>query len=236
MSVPRSRPGHMTFLNKLGSKHSLKLDLSANLAGMGWGILVQFVCIPFYIKFLGVEGYGLIGFCVMMQTLVQMLDLGITPTINREMARYSIRPELAAEARDLVRTIEIGYAALGGVIALMIILLAPFVASHWIHAVNISGLEVREAVMAMGLLLFLQWLVTFHQAGLIGLHQQVFVNAVKIVAAGLSSGGALLVLWLASATPTSLFLWQAAPDRLILRQNSVSTQSIKRSSRKRPHI
>jgi O-antigen/teichoic acid export membrane protein len=94
-------------------------------------------------------------------------------------------------------------------VGLLIVLLAPFIANHWIHAAGMPLAQVRNAVMAMGLLLFFQWLVTFHQAGLIGLHRQVFVNVVKIVAVSLSSGGALVVLWLVSRSATSLFLWQA---------------------------
>ncbi len=200
----------MNFFNKLRSKSSFKLDLSANLAGMGWYALVQFICIPFYVKFLGVEGYGLVGFYITMQAILQVLDLGITPTINRELARYTVRPELAAEARDLVRTIELSYCLLGALVALLIVGLAPFIASHWIHAAAMSPAHVQQAVMAMGVLLFFQWLVTLHQAALLGLHHQVFANVVKIAAVTISSGGGVLVVWLLSATATSLFLWQSA--------------------------
>ena len=200
----------MSVVAKLKAKGSFKLDLSANLGGMGWTALMQFACIPFYVKFLGVEGYGLVGFYVMMQTVLQVLDLGVTPTVNRELARYSVRPELAGEARDLVRTIETGYWAIGGVIGVMIVALAPLLATHWIQAQGIPAEHIRQAVVAMGVLAIFQWPVTFYQAGLIGLHRQVLMNAVKIGAATLSGGGAILVLWLVSPTARAFFLWQAA--------------------------
>jgi len=41
---------------------SLKFGLLANFAGTGWSAVAQLACIPLYVKFLGIEGYGLIGF------------------------------------------------------------------------------------------------------------------------------------------------------------------------------
>jgi hypothetical protein len=80
----------------------LRHGLLANFAGSGWSALMQLVCVPLYVKFMGVESYGLIGFYLVFQAMTQVLDLGLSPTLNREMARYSVQPEKAAEARDLL--------------------------------------------------------------------------------------------------------------------------------------
>jgi len=85
-----------------------KVELLANFAGTAWSGAMQLLCIPFYIKFMGIEAYGLIGFYLMLQATLQVLDLGLSPTMSREMACYSVQPEKAAEARDLVRTLETG--------------------------------------------------------------------------------------------------------------------------------
>jgi O-antigen/teichoic acid export membrane protein len=69
--------------------------------------------VPLYIKFLGIEAYGLIGFFAMLQASFQILDLGLSQTMNREMARYSALRDKAGEARDLVRTLEVVYWAIG---------------------------------------------------------------------------------------------------------------------------
>ena len=90
-----------------------KSNLFANFAGSGVAALLQLAFIPFYIKFLGIEAYGLIGFYILLQAVLQVLDLGLGPTMNREMARYSVQPDKAGEARDFTRTLEIGYWILG---------------------------------------------------------------------------------------------------------------------------
>jgi len=44
----------------------------ANFAGTGWAALMQIVCIPLYIKFMGIEAYGLIGFYLVLQAMLQV--------------------------------------------------------------------------------------------------------------------------------------------------------------------
>lgn len=183
--------------------------LLANLAGSGWSALMQLVCIPLYIKFMGIEAYGLIGFYLMFQAMLQVLDLGLSPTMNREMARYSVQPQKAAEARDLVHTLEVGYWLIGFVVAAILLGASTWIATHWIKASTLSIHSVRQAVLLMGILTFFQWPVSFYQGGLMGLHQQVLFNILRITVVTLNSIGAVLILWLVSPTIQTFLTWQA---------------------------
>jgi O-antigen/teichoic acid export membrane protein len=191
-----------------------KLSLAANFAGNGWSALMQLVCIPLYIKFMGIEAYGLIGFYIMLQALLQVLDLGVSPTINREMARYSVQPEKMDEARDLVRTLEVGYWVTGLLIGVVIVFASSWLSIHWIRSSSLPGQTVTRALMLMGILSVFQWPVSFYQGGLMGLHRQVLYNIIRIVSVTLSSGGAVLILWLVAPTITALLKWQIAVNAL----------------------
>jgi O-antigen/teichoic acid export membrane protein len=79
------------------------------MAGAGWSAILQFLSVPLVVNLIGVEGYGLVGFFTTLQVSLQMLDLGFSATINRELARYSSRAENSDEARDLLRTMEVVY-------------------------------------------------------------------------------------------------------------------------------
>jgi len=179
----------------------------ANFVGTGWAALVQLACIPLLIKFLGIESFGLIGFYLMVQAMLQVLDLGLSPTMNREMARYSVQPEKAAEARDLVRTLELGYWLIGLVIGTALLLAAPWIANHWIKASAMPVSSVRQALMLMALLTVFQWPVSFYQGGLMGLHRQVLLNTLRIIGVTLSYGGSVLILWLVAPTIQAFLLW-----------------------------
>ena len=170
-------------------------------------MLVQLACVPLYIRFLGIEAYGLVGFYLMLQAMLQVLDLGLSPTMNREMARYSVQPERADETRDLVRTLEVGYWLIGIVVGVTLVAASPWIATHWIKASTIPARSITRALTLMGVLAAFQWPVSFYQGGLMGLHKQVLFNALRIIASTVSNGGAVLVLWLVSPTIQAFFLW-----------------------------
>jgi O-antigen/teichoic acid export membrane protein len=187
-----------------------KSNLFANFAGSGIAALLQLVFIPFYIKFLGMEAYGLIGFYIMLQSVLQVLDLGLGPTMNREMARYSVSQEKTGEARDFTRTLETVYWVLGISAGAVIAGAAPLIAAGWIHAGTLPLPMVVRALTLMGGLASLQLPLSFYQGGLMGLQRQVLLNGVKISMSAMGSGGAVLILWLVSPTITAFLAWQLA--------------------------
>ena len=41
---------------------SIKINIAANLVGKIWAAVIAILLIPQYIKYLGIESYGLVGF------------------------------------------------------------------------------------------------------------------------------------------------------------------------------
>jgi len=187
---------------------SLRANLLANFAGQGWVAILQLIFLPIYVHLLGVEAYGLIGFFLMMQTMLRVLDFGLGHTLNREMARYSIAPEKAGEARDFLRTAEIVYWVIGSGVGAAVWLLAPLIASSMITARDLSSDTVSGAIGVMGLVLALQWPMAAYMGALLGLQEQVALNIIKIVFATASSAGGALLLWLVSGGIELFFWWQ----------------------------
>src|ERR1019366_6555691 len=107
---------------------SIRGNVVANLIGRLWSSLMNFAFVPFYIKFLGIEAYGLIGFFVSLLAVFFVLDMGLSTSINRELARLEGRQGGRLDARDLVRTLELIYWATGLGIGVMIVALAPWIA------------------------------------------------------------------------------------------------------------
>lgn len=191
-------------------KSRFKWDLVANFAGVGWSTVLQFAFVPLYLRFLGIEAFGLIGFYLMLQAIFQILDFGLSPTMNREMARYSVQPEKSAEARDLVRTLETSYWLIGVAIGAAIVAAAPVIATHWIKGGSLSTRDVQRTVVLMGFLATFQWPASFYQGGLMGLGRQVLYNGLSIILSSVSSVGALLVLYAVSPTIQAFFIWLVA--------------------------
>src|SRR5438094_832025 len=83
---------------------SLKGNAIANYLGQGWTILMGFAFIPVYIRFLGLEAYGLIGVFALLQAWLSLLDVGLTVAI---LARVSPSIEAFFLWQGLVSTVTI---------------------------------------------------------------------------------------------------------------------------------
>lgn len=183
-------------------------NLLAGLAGSIWTALVGLAVVPFYLKYVGIEAYGLVGFLVTTQSLLQILDLGLAPTVNREMARYSAAGNLAG-ASNLLHTLAVIYFFMAIGIGLMIIGVAPFIARYWLHAEHMPLETVTRALMLMGIVITFRWPVGLYQGALIGAQRLALSSGVSSLVLTLGSVGAVGVLAFVSPTIQALFAWQA---------------------------
>ena len=187
---------------------SAKRNVIANFAGRAWSALMALAFLPLYIRFLGIEAYGLIGAFVALMAILSVFDAGLSTTLTRELARLPARPGSEREARDLLRTFEAIYWGVGLLLGALVALLAPFLAREWLGATVLPVRAVEQATMLMGLVLALQWPNALYGGGLLGLQRHALLNVIRAGAATLQAGGAVLVLWLVSPTIQAYFLWQ----------------------------
>ena len=187
---------------------SLKRNALANYIGQAVTTVMGLAFIPLYIKFLGIEGYGLIGIFALLQTWLSLLDLGMTPAISREMARYSAGAHDMRSIRDLLRSIEICALVLGLLVAVGIAFGAGWLATSWLRVENLSLPVVTDAFVLMGAIASLRFLENIYRSALVGLEHQVRLN---VVSAGLATArgvGAVIVLAFVSRSIAAFFLWQ----------------------------
>ena len=186
----------------------VEINVVANLFGTGASVLIGLAFVPIYLRLLGVEAYGLIGFYTALLATLQILDLGLSPTVNRELARLSAVPGQAGSARDLVRTLEIPYWILGVAVGAIMALAAPTIALNWLQVASLPIATVQSAVVVMGVVFVLQWPTSLYQGGLQGLQRQPLVNAVNVTLALIRNIGAVLVLTYVSTSIVAFFRWQ----------------------------
>ncbi|HEY4544779.1 MAG TPA: oligosaccharide flippase family protein, partial [Tissierellaceae bacterium] len=87
-------------------------NIIANYISQIYVALIGIVILPLYIKYMGAEAYGLIGFFTMMQSIFMLLDLGLTPTISRETARYQANAVLPLEFKQLYNVLHLLFIAI----------------------------------------------------------------------------------------------------------------------------
>ena len=187
---------------------SLSRNLLAGLANSIWSALVGLAVVPFYLKYLGIEAYGLIGFFVTTQAVLSLLDMGMAPTINREVARCSALEDLQA-AGKLLHTLAVVYWGMAVMIAILIVAIAPWIAEYWLQSKQLSAQTISHAIMLMGLVVACRWPVGLYQGALIGAQRLTVTSGINMAMTTIGSLGAVTVLAFISPTIEAFFIWQA---------------------------
>ena len=173
-----------------------------------WSAALGFAVIPVYLKYLGVEAYGLIGFFATAQAMFQLLDMGLAPTINREVARRAAEHKLA-EVGELLHTLAVVYWALAALIAVIALAMAPLIAGHWLHANQLSSKTLQHAVMLLGIVIACRWPIGLYQGVLMGAQRISTSSMINVVMSTLASLGAATILSQVAPTIEVFFAWQA---------------------------
>lgn len=194
----------------------LKRNLVANCIGQGWTGLMQLAFVPLYIKYLGIESYGLIGLFAMLTAWLNLLDMGMTPTLSREMARFTSGTHSAQSIRDLLRTIEVMTFGIALAIAAGLTFGSNWLATDWLGTNNLPTHVVIQAFAIMGLVAALRFSETIYHSSIVGLQRQVLFNVFNSSLATLRGLGAVAILAWVSPTIQAFFLWQGLVSILAL--------------------
>lgn len=184
-------------------RNDVIIGIAATAATMAVGLAV----VPIFVRLLGVEAYGLVGFLALLQASLQLLDMGLAPAISREVARTGTSGSHAAVA-PLLRTVARAYIGVGLVVGAAIWLLSPILAMRWLHPAAMQVSQVTTCVAIMGFILACRWPVGVYSGALIGARRVRSVSLANLLFASLSQGcGALVVIALPRVE--ALFVWQA---------------------------
>jgi O-antigen/teichoic acid export membrane protein len=189
-------------------------NIVANFATRAWGFVSAYLFVPVYLKYLGIEAYGLVGFYSTLLAVLAFADMGFTATLNRELARLSVRDDSAAEMRDLLRTYESVYVVISLAVAATLWMSAPWFSGHWLRTNVLQPAEATAAIRFLGFSIALQLPSALYLGGLMGLQQQVRAAHLQIAAGALRGIGGVLVLWLVSPTILAFALWQLAANAI----------------------
>lgn len=187
---------------------SLKKNIIANYASQFYVAGVGVLILPLYIEYMGVEAYGLIGFFTMLQAWFGLLDMGLTPTIGRETARYHGGSMSALAYRQLFRALSLIFLTVAVVGGSSLFLLADVVAGQWF---NIESLDIHTVVVAvqiMAISVALRWMCGLYRGVVTGSERLVWLSAFNVLIATLRFIAVFVSMWQFGFTPLVFFIHQ----------------------------
>lgn len=157
---------------------------------------------------MGAEVYGLVGFFAMLQAWFGLLDMGLTPTISRETARYKGGAISALSYRQLFRSLSLIFVSIalfggGGVW-----FFADLIVVKWL---DVETLSISEGVMAMKIMAIiasLRWMGGLYRGVITGSERLVWLSIFNVLNATLRFVAVFISMWLYGFTPFVFFVHQ----------------------------
>jgi len=176
----------------------------ANTISRFWSIISIYLFVPLWIKYLGIEGYGIINFYTVLVTIFAFADAGLTATLTREFARENVPLNYRA---NLLRTFEYIYIGIGLFIIIFVFIFSNNIVDLFLKTDNINRETLNTSVRLMGIILGVQLMYTLYNGGLMGIQKQVLSNSLNVIYSFSRSALVLIPLYF-FPNVICFFLWQ----------------------------
>jgi O-antigen/teichoic acid export membrane protein len=187
---------------------SIKRNVVASYVSQIYMVAIGIVLMPTYLRFMGAESYGLIGFYSMLQGWFMLLDVGLTPTMIRETARFRGGALDALKLRRFVKAIEGIFYAVGTLAAVLMIAGSHSIATGWLKVHTLPIVEVRNAIVLIAAIISMRWVSSVYKGAVNGFERLVWLGGFNIAIATLRFVIVIPVIVLVGATPTVFFSYQ----------------------------
>ncbi len=187
---------------------SLKRNIIASYATQIYVTVIGILILPMYLKYMGAEAYGLVGFFTMLQAWFNLLDMGLTPTVARETARFRGGAIDALSYRRLLRALQLIFFAIALIGGGVMFLLSGLIASRWLNVQTLPVDQVQLSLQMMAVGVALRWMSGLYRGCISGSEQLVWLGGFNAFVATLRFVGVLPVLIWVGHSPAVFFAYQ----------------------------
>jgi len=188
---------------------SLKRNTIANYIGQFYAMFIGIFMLPFYLKYLGAEAYGLVGFFSMLTSIMMLLDMGFSSALERETAQLKDKLNGLLQIKETLRSVESMIVILSVVIFIGVFFSSTWIVINWLQVKELSSEVVVNCIKLMGFMIAIRWYVSLYSGIVLGLEQQVWFNVYKIIIATLRFVGGLGLILFISDDIFHFFIYQS---------------------------
>ncbi len=188
---------------------SLRSNILANYVGSGVVAISPILALPWYLSLLGAQQFGLLSFIATLQVFLTLIDAGMSQALVREFTlRLDSNKNSGLTAAALLFGFERIYWLFALIIGSLTMLLANFIATHWLNLGSLSTELGVQAVYGAAILFVVQFPGSVYRSLLVGGQAQVKLNGVMLTSAlARHMGGVIVVLiW---PTIAAYVVWHA---------------------------
>lgn len=159
---------------------SVRKNTTANYLGQAYSIGIGIIVLPLYLRYLGAEAYGLVGLFTLIQSWMSLLDMGMSPTLGREVARLKGNAAEQARLKTVVNSLELIFVTIAITIAISLVCSSQWIATSWLK-VNTLPLEtVTQAIVLIAIVVAIRWVASLHKSAINAYEAQVWMNVFEV--------------------------------------------------------
>ncbi|WP_339438655.1 oligosaccharide flippase family protein [Pseudomonas sp. EA_15y_Pfl1_P104] len=187
---------------------SLKKNIIVNYISYIYITFVGVLVLPLYIKYMGAEAYGLIGFFTVLQAWFALLDLGLTPTVGRETARYRAGAISDIDFLRLFRALHCLFFVLALSGGIIVFLSSSVIVNSWLNLQVISPSEAGYVVKIMACCISFRWMCGLYRGVISGNENMVWLGYFGVILATLRFVVVVPVMFFWGFEPRVFFVYQ----------------------------
>jgi len=213
----------------------IKKNIIANLFGKFWSFFSAFLFTPLYIHYLGIEGFSIISFSLVITGFISIFDAGLSATISRE---YALKTNNQSDKKNVFSTYELFYFGIIFLTILTIFIFSNLIATRWLNFDLINPLKVPFYIKLIGIGTAFQLISNFYFGGLLGLELQVKGNYYQ-VGWGIVRNALVVIPLIYYPSLELFFIWQTATTIIyafLLRRSLLNELKIKIPIIRRPVV
>lgn len=168
-----------------------------------WGLISIYLFVPLYVKYLGIESYGVVSIYALLLGLISFIDSGLSATIIKEFSEFSDRNF----KYSLLKIIEGYYLKISILLVLSLMLLSPLFVEKWLNANYINTDEMIFIFRLIVIGVILQLFSSIYYGALFGLNNQIEANSANFIWNLIKPVGIVLFFYFYDASLTAFFVW-----------------------------
>lgn len=187
---------------------SFKRNVLVTYATQIYTTAIGILILPMYLKYMGAEAYGLVGFFTMLQAWFGLLDMGLTPTVARETARFRGGATSALNYRQLLRALQIVFFAIALIGGVALAAFSGAIAKHWLNTQALPVEQIKISLQLMAVSIALRWMSGLYRGCISGAEFLVWLGGFNAFVASIRFVGVLPVLICWGNSPEVFFVYQ----------------------------
>lgn len=169
-------------------------------------VLLQLAVTPLYLKYLGLDGYGVIGFYLVLLGISAVLDTAVSSAVCREIVWLKARTE-QRQIPTLVLSTERAYWGLVALLTAAFLCVVSFYGKNWFAESERLQNQARQIGWLIGASFFISFPAGFYNGILNGHQKQVQAGLLGALAQSVRGLGAVAILAFILPDLRLFFVW-----------------------------